>query len=171
VFDEAEIEVASVNVYRVLYDDCDLAAGMAAIAQRTDAQAAERDPGGDARLGRFLSQLLIGINRYGRGEYLSANDMIRGRATRTLLSLLASFAQPETEAGLDNLDPHRRFEAAFPSLGARVSAALTRPLPETAGVLLDIARGRLVGVVATATPEAMDAVSEVLTRAAPQRSQ
>lgn len=164
VFDDAEVEIADANLYQVLFDDCDLAGRMAAIAERT-ASKAKRDPTGGTRLGTFLSQLVIGANRYGRGENLSANDMIRGRATRALVSLLADFAQPEAEADLDNLDPHRRFETAFPSLGAEMSTAMERSPPEAAAALLAIARRELVGKVANATPQAMDAVGAVIARA------
>ncbi len=168
VFDNHELEIARANAYWVLVDRCDLAERMAAMAERTAVSAHGNDPSGEARVGKFLSQMVIGANRFGRGEVLSANSLIRGYATSSLISLLAAFAVAEVSENirkLDNLDAHRRFESVYPTLATHLSAVMERPLPGVMADLLAIAREQLLGRVEALTPSALDAVAGVVARA------
>ena len=133
VFRHDELESTKVNDYRVLVDKADLEARVAAISRTTAGEPVEAD----TTFGRFVGQLVIGLTRYGRGELLSAESMINKWAMENLLILLGRIVPPETEAPLDNLDPRRRFESAFPALGARLRGAAD--LPATASVMVDIA--------------------------------
>ena len=93
VFRNSELEIARANAFRVLVDRCDLENRMVSMAQRT-AAAVGSDPTGESQVGRLLSQIVIGANRFGRGEVLSANSLIRGAATTTLLGLVSRFVPP-----------------------------------------------------------------------------
>ena len=108
VFDDSELEVARANDYQVLVDDGTLQMRMSAMAALTIREHAETDPDGSDRFGNFVAQMVIGLTRYGRGEALSANHLIRGWAVRSLLSVLVLAADAEQGDMLDNLDPHRR---------------------------------------------------------------
>jgi len=140
VFKHEELEITRANVCRVLVDKADLEPRMAAIVETTAQD--EIDPA--TIFGRFVGQMVIGLTRYGRGERLSADSMIRKWALENLLTLVGRTVAPETDAPLDNLDPRRRFEDAFPTLGARLAGAAT--LPETATVMIDIAEEYLAAI-------------------------
>lgn len=165
VFDDGELEVARANAYRVLLDDCDLEARMRAMAERTIADARAADPTGADRFGRFLAQLTIGVSRHGRGEFLSADELIRGRAARTLLSLLVTFSVPDGDSRLDSLDPTRRFELASPALARQIGEALTSPTLACAATLLSIAHRELSGRVDAVTGASIAAVRSTIDRA------
>jgi hypothetical protein len=165
VFDDHDVEIARANVYRILLDDCDLESRMAAMVVRTTAEREADDPTGSDRFGQFLAQLTIGVGRHGRGELLSAHELIRGRAVRTLTSLLASFVPADVEGRPDNLDPMRRFEQSHPSLAADLDDALHAPTLDCARSLLAIARRELLGRVTAVTPAAVGAVQATIDRA------
>ena len=162
VFGNSELEIASANDYRVLVDKADIGERMAAIVARTSERRAAVDAG--ASFGKFAAQLVIGLTRYGRGEVLSADVMVKGWALGNLLELLGRYVEPETAVLLDNLDPRRRFEAAFPALGGRLAAATEAPVPEAAAVMLDIAEAHLDAVAAN-TRELRMALRRLLARA------
>jgi hypothetical protein len=165
VFDDRDVEIARANVFRVLFDDCNLEARMQAMVDRTIAERHADDLTGADRFGVFLAQITIGVTRHGRGELLSANELVRGRAARTLVSLLASFVHPDIEGRLDNLDPNRRFEQAYPLLARDISDALDTPTVACAQSLLSIARRELSGRVAAVTAAAIGAVQATIDRA------
>lgn len=165
VFDDHDLEVARANAYRVLLDDCNLEERMQAIVDRTAGERRAEDPTGADRVGTFLSQITIGVCRFGRGELLSANELIRGRAVRTLLSLLVTFVSPARDGQLDDLDPTRRFELAHPELARELDAALNSPALACAASLLSIARRELSGRVGAATPASFAAVRSTIDRA------
>ncbi|MBT8191978.1 MAG: aminoglycoside 6-adenylyltransferase [Acidimicrobiia bacterium] len=140
VFAHEELEITRANDYRVLVDKADLETRMAAIVRAS----ARHDVDEATIFGRFVGQMVIGLTRYGRGELLSADSMIRKWALENLLTLIGRILPPETDTRLDNLDPRRRFEAAFPVLGERLNDAAT--LSGAAAVMIDIAEEHLAGV-------------------------
>ena len=164
VFDEDELLVARANVYEVLVDKGGIEGRMRAMAAQTQTEHESRDPSGQDRFGSFVAQMVIGLTRYGRGEKLSANHLVRGWAVRSLLSCLALVMEADRPEALDNLDPHRRFEQGYPALAGRINEALEQPVPELGRVLVDIVEERVVGRIETATPEAIAALRTVLER-------
>jgi hypothetical protein len=138
---------------------------MRAIVDRTIAEREGDDPTGADRFGRLLAQITIGVTRLGRGELLSAHELIKGRAAQTLVSLLASFVAADVDGRLDNLDPVRRFEQASPSLASDITHALDASTLACAQSLLTIARRELSVPVAAATVSTFDAVQATIDRA------
>ena len=165
VFDDHDVEIARANAFSVLLDECNLEARMHAMVDRTIAERRADDPTGADRFGLLLAQITIGVNRHGRGELLSANELIRGRAARTLTSLLASFVVADVDGRLDNLDPTRRFEQAHPSLARDINDALDTPTLACAQSLLTIAERELSGRVTAVTASAVGAVQHTIDRA------
>lgn len=137
VFDLEELDVVSANEYAVLYDAGGIGEEMAAIAARTAAHRAR--PSASYARDRFVVQLLIGLGRFGRGETMSANQMIREFAAMSLVHALTGDIEHEA---IDSLDPHRRVEQVIPVASAEVAATLGRPLIETARGLAAIAVGQ-----------------------------
>ena len=140
VFDPDELRVARANRYRVLLDRGGVAEGMAAIAAKPAESPTDR-----WLCGQLLGNLLVGGGRAARGELLSARLFVAGHATGHLLRLLSRHVPPEAPVPLDDLDPFRRFERAFPRLGAEANAALSLPPLAGAVALLDLASRELGG--------------------------
>lgn len=134
VFDDGELEVAAANDYRVVYDSGRIEERMVAIAERTKQQ--HHSQSSEVAAGAFVTHVIIGLGRYGRGELLSAGERLRSAAVTSLLQLVTTGTG---SLPADNLDPLRRFEAVDPALAARLDAALARPLPDLAASLLDLA--------------------------------
>jgi hypothetical protein len=146
VFDLDELHVARANRYAVLLDRGGVAARMAEVAAKPV------EASGDRWLaGQLLGNLLVGGGRAARGEVLSARLYVAGYATGHLLRLIARHAPAESAVPLDDLDPLRRFERAYPRLGGELNAALARTPLEAALALLDLAE-RELGPLMSAWP-------------------
>lgn len=127
------------NTYDVFYDAGGVAEAFAAMIARPLPTGA-RDDAADIRL--VLTQLLIGMGRYRRGEVLSAGESVRSEALAHLLRVLGR-RLPGDHRVLDTLDPRRRFELVHPELAARIAAALQGDVESTARELLAIAQQHL----------------------------
>jgi hypothetical protein len=162
VFDRNEISVAKANDFSVVFDRGGVAEAMQRIAQ-TDAtvqyplETVQRD------LGTFLCLLVIGAGRVARGELISGQVFIRTYALGNLLRVLAHSLPSADRSTLDNLDAFRRFERAFPEVGAAINAALSRDTAGAALGLLEVCEQHLRG--AASFPQAgADAVRRFLQR-------
>lgn len=144
VFDDEELELASVNANLVTLDKTgEIAKRIRAIADRTTEQATKSlgDFNPVARYELFLCQLLIGVGRARRGEALIGGEHVRSWAVSELLGLIRHWQHPVrgTESKTDNLNRHRRFELQYPTLAARIIAAQEKPVEVCARALLDAA--------------------------------
>ncbi len=99
---------------------------------------AEPDAANSIRL--FLAKVLIGVGRVRRGEVLAGGLHIRCHALGALAAALRGRVQPPEVAEPNAFDPLRRFEAAYPSLGERLGAAVDRPAEAAALALFRLAR-------------------------------
>jgi hypothetical protein len=122
VFDLEELYLARVNRYRVLLDRGDVARRLEEIAARTTQEAARTAPDDAWLLGQLLTQVLVGTGRYARGEVLSGRARLAD-AVRLLCILLARHVRAPREGLLDGLDPLRRVERVYPTLGAELARA------------------------------------------------
>ena len=155
VFDPDELNLARVSNYRVLFDRERVVERMARVAEATPGSPEASIPSDDWLAGQFLTSLLVGVGRHERGERISGRQLVKGGALRHLLVLCEKSAGAPGREAVDPLDPLRRFEQAFPSLGEKVNGILERDTPEAARALLDLAVERLPEAFA---PEAVDAV-------------
>lgn len=140
VFEDAELELASVNSWAAVVDKSNLTSRLEAI----EARSRVTKPFDWAKeFELFLALVLIGTGRHRRGETLIAGQFIRSYALRNLLGLIrdAHAPVPGTEAKQDNLDRFRRFEIQYPSLGRRIENALQKDLDAAARDLIEIAEG------------------------------
>ncbi|WNG58746.1 hypothetical protein F0U59_31445 [Archangium gephyra] len=118
IFDEAELHLAKVNDYRVLFDRARLEADLLHLRTKSAAEASSVDV--ERSFALFLSALLVGAGRTARGEVLSGSSFIKQHALGHLLRILTHRAPTESQTRLDNLDPFRRFEQEFPEQGRRL---------------------------------------------------
>ena len=109
-----------------------------AVATILSAPLPEGEPDADRAIRLVLTQLLIGVGRYRRGEVLSAGRSIRDEATGHLLVALGARLHGATER-LDTLDPRRRFDFVHPVIAARIESALRLDPESAARELLAIA--------------------------------
>lgn len=117
-------------------------------------RAVEQTPGPrevdvDRALGLFLTLLLIGAGRARRGELVAAGAHVRTYAVAELIDAWTTVLPPSGDAFVDHLDRKRRFEDAYPGVGARLDAALAQSPEDAARILLDLAEEHLAGHVAT----------------------
>ena len=166
VFAPEELDVTVANDYRVLVGGGAIEQRMEEIVVRTEARSEQRRAATEPRIGRLVVHLVIGLNRYGRGEDLSAHEHIRNHALLLLVGLLGEQLEgPESET-LDNLDPYRRFEFAHPAIGHRLNAALSGPIPDVVETYLVLAQDYLPSVA----EDRFVTVAKLLARAKAARS-
>jgi hypothetical protein len=139
VFEPDELDGVSLEDYRVLLDRGGVAELMESLERRTAAAAADRRAVAARAFALFAKQIVVGVNRHRRGEWLSAHDRVRGEAVRHLLALSDPGGPGSSHPAACTVDPFRRFERIRPDLAPEVSAALCRPVPETARALVDLA--------------------------------
>lgn len=164
VLDDNDLERVPVNAYRVLLDRSDIAERVADMARRTRADSAVQQCDRARHFHTMIEQLIVGLLRHGRGEYLSANERIRGRAMSELLWLIGDLVPPEVaHPTRDNLDPHRRVEIGYPTIAARLRRALECSLPETVDDMLRVVEDTLGGCLPDMEP-ALAAVRTVRAR-------
>lgn len=169
VFDTEELHLARVNRYRVLLDRGEIEQHLTEIANETKSQA---DTSSDEFLvGQFLTSLLVGVGRYQRGERLSGTHFVKTSALRHLLVLLARHVPSRERAKLDNLDPLRRFEMAYPALGAELGHLLGQATPAAAEGLLAIAGRELAARLPDYPVAAEAAVRRSISTVAPTASE
>lgn len=136
VFDVEEIALAKVNDYAIAFDKANVTEAIASIASHK--LPALKSDTLEKHHGMFLCLLVVGAGRVARGEIISGQLFIRSHALGQLLRILAH-TQPTGETShLDNLDPFRRFEQAFPALGAQINEALSQEPIKGARSLLAI---------------------------------
>ncbi len=143
VFDPGELQVARVNSYRVLIDREDVTAALADIHTRTVREADSRERDDAFLFGQFITNLMVGIGRYARGEQLSAHSFVKIHAINHLLPLLKKYGETTRHDVLDSIDTLRRFEVAFPEVGAELNAILLEGVPDAARKLLALVERQL----------------------------
>lgn len=133
----AELGGAVLVHHDVVLDGDGTLAAMVEAADRRAAAEPEADPANDMALA--LVKLMVGVGRARRGEVLSGGEMVRQWAVKHLV--LAIRARIPTQVTTrESIDPSRRFEKAYPEIGARLTAALASPVEEAARGLHALAR-------------------------------
>ncbi len=129
VFDLEEIALAGVNRYRVLLD-------LGGVEERIEHVAANPRPEREDTFlfGKTLAAALVAWGRGRRGETLSAAFLVTW-GTTYLNRLLIRNLPAANASLLDGFDSLRRFEGAYPELGAEL-AAIVRLDPVDAGPAL-----------------------------------
>lgn len=140
VFDLDELEMARLNRHRVLLDRANVTEIAARLQAETAVWAETQQPDDQQALGQFLSNLQAGYGRFRRGEQLSAHEFIKLYAVMNLMTLLKRYVPGQQTAVLDNLNRFRRFEQAYPDLGAELNHILLLETDAAARALLSLAR-------------------------------
>lgn len=119
----------------------DVIVGDEAVRGATHAVVANR-PEGDVDASRevrlMLTQIHSGVGRSRRGELLSASGLVRYEAVNHFARAVAARLAAEHDQ-LDPLDPRRRFDSAYPELGARLERIVASAVETAARELIDLA--------------------------------
>ena len=138
VFDVDELFLAKVNRYRILLDRCDIRERMEKIRQKTEKDNNNSIPDNKYLAGQFLTNLLVGVGRFRRGEAISANFFIKQSALENLLKLIIYNLPSPKKDLLDNINHRRRFEFVYPEIGKEIDELLNLSPEISAKGLLEI---------------------------------
>ena len=132
VFDLDEIALAGVNRYRVLLD-------RGGVEERIEHVAAHPRPQRDDAFlfGKTVTAALVATGRARRGETLSAAFLVTW-ATTYLNRLLIRTVPAANASLLDQFDSLRRFERAYPELGAELASIMRLDPAEGGPAILDV---------------------------------
>jgi len=163
VFDQHELYLARVNRFRVLLDKGGIQQHLERIREFTRGKA---ETLGDDHwlIGQFITNMLVGSGRYRRGEQLSGNFFVKTSGLRSLLLLLTKHIHSAQKNVLDDLDPHRRFEVAYPELGKELNLILSKEAPAAAKEMLLLAQRELQTRIQDYPVRASQVVLEYLER-------
>lgn len=129
VFEDQELELATVNYWTVPVDKSDITFRVEKLEVSNPVVPSESD-----EWGLFLALILIAVGRARRGEYLVAGQAIRSYYMKHVLNFVRRRVppKPETEYLQDSLDTFRRFERQYPEQAAEIEANLRLPVEESA---------------------------------------
>lgn len=146
VFDDG-LELFGVNAFEVVLDRGGIQERIEKAALRSESK--PKDFGSEFEI--FLAQILIGVGRARRGEFLSAGQFIRNFAPAKAMGLVNQFCAPKpgSESTLDNQNPSRRFEARYPEIARELEAAAQLDLEKSGRALLEIVSRALAGELNT----------------------
>jgi hypothetical protein len=112
-----------------------------------------------------LSAALVAVGRGRRGEVLSASFLVTW--SLTFLNRLLIRTLPSADASLlDGFDSLRRFERAYPELGAELAAIVRLHPAEAGAALLGVMERELRGPRPDLPSAAFDGVRDRMSRAA-----
>lgn len=160
VFDTKELYLAKVNRYRVLLDRGEIAQHLEALKAASTENMSNSDEDDFKAFGIFITNMLVGIGRYNRGEKFSGYQFVKVHAFRHLVVLLTKHLASSHKELLDNLDPMRRFERVFPEVGAELNKILDLETPASALALLTLAERELKAKLKNYPVEAVKVVRE-----------
>jgi hypothetical protein len=143
VFDLDELRLAGVNRYRVLLDRGGVAERMEEVARATADSSSGREDELTLSFGMLVTNVLVGAGRHARGEALSGSFFIKSLAARWLVVLVERAVPSERSSLLDDLDPFRRFELAYPAVGRELEVLLSSGTLDAARGLLELAEREL----------------------------
>lgn len=134
-----ELFNAKLNDYHLLIDRAELAATLAQIRANTEQEHKTWLQDDLTLMGEFITNLLVGVWRCRRGEYLSGRQFITFSSLYSLLRLIPKHIPSDHPEVLDNIDPLRRFELAYPGIGQEINHLLQLDPEQAAAGLLDLA--------------------------------
>lgn len=139
VFRPDELGAARIGTHRVLLDKGGVAAAVPAVRRATLERLAAEERSVGFLTGQFITGLLVGLGRFARGEALSGHEYVKVHAVGHLLALLPRVLEPADPLAVDDRNPWRRVEQAFPQAAERIAEALEDPVPRAALGLLAVA--------------------------------
>lgn len=130
VFEDPELEMASVNYWAVPVDKSNITERVKSLEAKTKGTPFDEEK----EWGLFLALILIGVGRARRGEILIAGQGIRSYGLKHVLGFVRDRRKPVpgTEDLEDNLDRFRRFEKQYPAEAALIERTLQLPVEDSA---------------------------------------
>jgi hypothetical protein len=164
VFDREQMQHGKTDRYGVLFDKANIAADMQRIQAQTitSVRAEQEDVADTSILNYFFLQLLVGVQRYLRGEILSSQKYIYFSAVNNLLFLIHRYIPPQNPTMHDTFDTRRHFERVYPSIAQEINTCLTQTSPSAALGLLFIANKHLASGIPSYPRELADVTHEAI---------
>jgi len=135
IVDMEELKDVPINNYRILMDKAGLEEQIHNLVEKTD-QKSELMISDERLVGQIIFDLKIGIDRFLRGEKLSAFKKIKCLCIENLLILIQKNIKTNQKDTSDNLDPFRRVELQYPAFGQKINDVLGSSLYEISLTIL-----------------------------------
>lgn len=158
VFDKTELSLAKSNRYRILLDRNKIERQMSRIAKATSRWASHSTD--TYHIGQFLTNLLVGIGRYQRGEKLSAHLFVKDHAVQNLVKLINRHVPSINHHLSDNIAPSRRFEFVYPDLGHTLANLMRQDIPQAAAGLFAMFEQTIVPTITDVPPEMITVIKK-----------
>ena len=164
VFDREQMQHGKTDCYAVLFDKANITTDMQRIhAQTITSVRAEQEAVSDTTmLNYFFLQLMVGVQRYLRGEVLSSQHYIYFSAVNNLVFLIHRYIPPQNPTMRDTFDTRRHFERVYPSVAQEMYTLLTQASPSAALGLLFIADKHLASVIPNYPQELAEVTRETI---------
>jgi len=160
IFDRDELYLAKVNSYRILLDRLDIGERMKQVQEKTVAECNNSLPDNRFLAGQFLTNILVGMGRFRRGEKISANFFIKQSALENLIKLVIKNIPSDNRDRLDNINHRRRFEFVYPETGKRINELLVCSPDETAKGFMKIYGELILPVIGDYFPESLEVIDK-----------
>jgi hypothetical protein len=135
VVDRGDLKEVPLNNYRILIDKDGREEQIHNLAKKTE-QDSQLITSNERLVGQIIFDLKIGIDRFLRGEKLSAFKKIKCLCIENLLILIQKNINTKQKEGTDNLDPFRRVELQYPTFGQKIEDVLSSSLYEVSLTIL-----------------------------------
>ncbi len=110
-----------------------------------------------------MINLWVGVQRFVRGEQLSAHQYVAFAALNDLLLLLTRHLPNERQGLRDGFDARRYFERAYPDIGAQLDALLVHDVSHMAAEMLEVADDLLSDVLPNYPQQTVNMLREHIT--------
>lgn len=162
IFDLNELHLAKINRYRILMDRANVEQHLSDIKAETLRWSESLTAEDRYLFGQFLTNVLVGFARDQRGEKLSGQQFVKSSAIRHLVILLARYLPSPQKNMLDNIDPYRRFERAYPAIGKELNELCNQEVGIAAEGLLKIVERELQSRVPVFPKDAFETVRRTI---------
>ncbi len=135
VADQEELKDIPLNTYKIMFDKSNLDDLLKKYAKNTENNS-KLQISNERLIGQIIFDLKIGIDRYLRGEHLSAFKKIKCLCVERLLILIQKNINTKIDKTYDNLDPFRRVELLYPTFGKKIENVIESSIYEVSLTIL-----------------------------------
>jgi hypothetical protein len=147
IFSPDELYLAKINNYKLIIDRSDIKSRLDRVTYETAKWSEGNISGTHYLTGQFLTNLMVGVGRHYRGEKISGFEFAKVHGLNQFVNLVIKHIPPEDSNAVDNINPLRRFEQAYPALGEKLNLLLDMETPRYVSGMLDLFEENFRGIM------------------------